>query len=75
MKRGDSLVLRPSGDVLQDTTTKHSAQAFRIPQTLSEQSSKNFGIWQSKQIVLLKPGCAEVGGGSALTMQVRHVRH
>lgn len=32
---------------------KHSAQAFRIPQTLSEQSSKNFGIWQSKQIVLL----------------------
>lgn len=39
---------------------KHSAQAFRIPQTLSEQSSKNFGIWQSKRIVPLRPGYAAV---------------
>lgn len=48
MKSGESVLLRTSGDVLYDTAMKHSAQAFRIPQTLSEQSSKNFGIYQSK---------------------------
>lgn len=49
MKRGDSWALRTSGDALYDTAMKHSAQAFRIPQMLSEQSSKNFGIYQSKE--------------------------
>lgn len=48
MKRGDSLVLRTSGETVQETAIKHSAQAFRIPQMLSEQSSKNFGICQNK---------------------------
>ena len=48
-KSGESLARRPSGDVLWDTAMKHSAQAFLIPHALSEQSSKNFGSYRSKQ--------------------------
>lgn len=49
MKRGESWVLRTSGEVLQLTAMKHSAHAFRIPHMLSEQSSKNVGIYQTSK--------------------------
>ena len=41
----DNLVRRISWHVAHETAMKHSAQAFRTPHTLSEQSWKNLGSY------------------------------
>lgn len=45
MNRGDNLERRTSGEVEFETIMKHSAQAFLMPQRLSEHRSKNLGIY------------------------------
>lgn len=49
MKSVESLVRRTSGDVAEETLMKHSAQAFRTPHTLSEQSWKKRGSCTGKE--------------------------
>lgn len=49
MNRDESFVRRTSGDVAEDTVMKHSAQAFRTPHTLSEQSWKKRGSWTGER--------------------------
>lgn len=49
MKSDDSLVLRTSCEVDEETVMKHSAQAFLTPHTLSEQSWKKRGSWAGKE--------------------------
>lgn len=61
INRGDSFARRTSGEVELETIMKHSAQAFLMPHRLSEQRSKNLGIYeiqnQSKllHVVQMKP--------------------
>lgn len=45
MNRGDSFERRTSGEVELETVMKHSAQAFLIPQRVSEHRLKNLGIY------------------------------
>ena len=49
MKRGDNFERRTSGEVELETIMKHSAQAFLMPQRLSEHRSKNLGIYFKKK--------------------------
>jgi len=52
IKRGDSFERRTSGEVELETIMKHSAQAFLMPQRLSEHKSKNLGIYVKNKTTL-----------------------